>query len=963
MKVEQNSPMGICPRPCSSQISTISRAALLMVFATGLASGPDALAQDNTSFVADHEPLEEIVVTGTRIMRRDFVTPSPLTTLDRDAIDFTGQSTIEETLNQMPQVFPSLGRTSNNPGIGEATVDLRGLGPARTLVLFNGRRVAPSGGFNFTDLNTIPQFLVDRVEIITGGASAVYGSDAIAGVVNFIAKDDFDGFALEATMTAAEPGDAETYDFNVAFGHNLAGGRGNLTVFANHYERDELLADDRDFTRIPYFDDWEGNLVESGSTRIPEGVIYWPYADLGNGPVQVTFNPDGTPREFIDPDDRYNYAPVNYLQVPLERNTLGFLGHYEFVDGLEGYVEATFVRNEPAQNLAPVPAQLYLETNLDNPVLTAEARQVFTDNYACDPETACFVMGRRMLEMGPRIIDSERDTTRLVAGVRGEFGDGWNYDGWVMYTEARATEYWRNVISASRMQQGLFIDPLTGECYDPSNGCVPLNLFGAGNLSQQGADFIRLPDFENQWERTQKLASFFVSGSPVDTWAGTLDVALGVEWRSDAFDDNPDPNLYSNDALGYDVYAPSVGTEEVTEIYAEAVVPLMSDIAWAEYLGLEVGARYSDYKLAGGVWTYKAGGEWQPVDGLRLRAMYQQSARAPNTFELFQEQSVDTWALDRPDPCSASEDPVANGNAEKCVMQGLPEDQIGVFEGSERYPVDFIYGGNPELEPEEGQTLTVGAVIEPVAIPNWSFSVDYFEMEVTDTIGWAASMDVCFDPVNTENVMCDNIERDITGNVSQVVDLTTNLGMQETSGIDTRIDFQAALPDFLALGNAGADLGMNIYWTHLLSHEVQDNPATEVRECAGFYGWPCDRAVGFVTYPKNRVTSNFHYASGAFAAHLSWRWIEGMDNAAPKGSYIWGIPDPDLAIPYVDDEHYLDLGVSYLFGEVLTARIGVNNLLDNAPPMMADAVWSNNTDTGMYDIFGRSYYLTLLAEF
>ena len=934
-----------------------------MVFATGLASGPHALAQDGTSFVEDDEPLEEIVVTGTRIMRRDFVTPSPLTTLDRDDIDFTGQSMLEETLNQMPQVFPSLGRTSNNPGNGEATVDLRGLGPARTLVLFNGRRVAPSGGWNFTDLNTIPQFLVDRVEIITGGASAVYGSDAIAGVVNFIAKDDFDGFTLEATMTAAEPGDAETYDFNVAFGHNLANGRGNLTLFANHYERNELLADDRDFTRVPYFDDWEGNLVESGSTRVPQGIIYWPYADLGEGPVQVIFNPDGTPREFVDPDDLYNYAPVNYLQVPLERNTIGLFGHYDFVKGLGGYFEATFSRNDPAQNLAPVPAQLYLETNLDNPVLTPEARQVFTDNYACAPDTACFVRGRRMLEMGPRVKESERDTTRLVAGVRGEFGDGWNYDGWVMYTETNVTEYWRNVISASRMQQGLFIDPLTGECYDPGNGCVPLNLFGESNLSQEGAAFIRLPDFENVWERTQKIASFFVSGSPVDTWAGALDVAFGLEWRSDAFDDNPDPNLYSNDALGYGVYAPSVGTEEVIEIYAEAVMPLISDSAWAEYLGLEVGARYSDYDLAGGVWTYKAGGEWQPIDSLRLRAMYQQSARAPNTFELFEEQSVETWALSRPDPCSASEGPVANGNAEKCVMQGLPEDQVGVFEASERYPVDFIYGGNPNLEPEEGRTLTVGAVIEPTAIPNWSLSVDYFEMEITDTIGWAASMDVCFDPVNTGYVMCDNIERDITGNVSQVIDLTTNLGMQATSGIDTRIDFQAALPDALALGNAGADLGVNIYWTHLLSYEVQDNPVTEVRECAGFYGWPCDRAAGFVTYPENRVTSNFHYASGAFAAHLSWRWIEGMDNAAPKGSYIWGIPDPDLAIPYVDDEHYLDLGMSYRFGEMITARIGVNNLLDNTPPMMADAVLSNNTDTGMYDIFGRSYFLTLRAEF
>ena len=339
MKVQENSPMDTCPCPSSPRFSAVSRVALLMALAGGPLSAPCAFAQDDTSLVKGDEAIEEIVVTGSRIMRRDFVTPSPVTTLDRDDINFSGQSTIEETLNQMPQVFPSFGRTSNNP------------------------------------------------------------------------------------------------------------------------------------------------------------------------------------------------------------------------------------------------------------VLTAEARQVFTDNYACAPDTACFVMGRRMLEMGPRIIESERDTLRLVTGVKGEFGDGWSYDGWVMYTEAKATEYWRNVISISRLQQGLLVDPLTNACYDQSDGCVPLNLFGEGNLSQEGAKFIRLPDFENVWERTQKLASFFVSGSPVDTWAGALDIALGVEWRSDAFEDNPDPDVYSNDALGFNVYAPSIGTEEVAEIYAEAVVPLLSGNARAEYLGLEIGAR------------------------------------------------------------------------------------------------------------------------------------------------------------------------------------------------------------------------------------------------------------------------------------------------------------------------------------------------------------------------------------
>jgi outer membrane receptor protein involved in Fe transport len=271
-------------------------------------------AQDTASGVATEdadEVIEEIVVTGTRIKRRDFNTPSPLTTVSHTDIAFTGQMTIEETLNQMPQVFPSYGRASNNPGTASAEVDLRGFGPGRSLVLLNGRRVAPSGTGNAVDLNNIPQFLIDRIEIITGGTSTVYGSDAIAGVVNFITQEDYSGLGIEAGLSMAEPGDAETYDFNLAYGHNFANGRGNVTVYGNIFERKALFAGDREFTRIAWWDDWyDGVLLEAGSPTVPAGVIFSPPADLGDGPVQVTFNPDGTPREFIYPDDWYNYAPV-----------------------------------------------------------------------------------------------------------------------------------------------------------------------------------------------------------------------------------------------------------------------------------------------------------------------------------------------------------------------------------------------------------------------------------------------------------------------------------------------------------------------------------------------------------------------------------------------------------------------------------------------------------------------------
>jgi outer membrane receptor protein involved in Fe transport len=965
---------GIFACPCHPQYPQHRNIGVIALALGCLAYGPGAVAQDDMSAAGfEDESIEEIVVTGSRIKRRDFNTPSPLTTISREDIAFTGQATIEETLNQMPQVFPELGRTSNNPsrgnnpGNGGAGVDLRGFGPNRTLVLLNGRRVAPSGTGNGVDLNNIPQFLVDRVEIITGGTSTVYGSDAIAGVVNFITKEDYSGLGIEMGVSMAEEGDAETYALNLAYGHNFANGRGNVTVYADMLERKALFAAEREFTRIAYWDDWDGNLVEGGSGAIPEGHIFFPLADFGNGPAHATFNPDGTPREYLFPDDLYNYAPVNYLQMPLSRFSIGVMGNYNLTDRFKAYLEASFVRNEPVQNLAPVPAFSSAEINLDNPILTPEARQLFTDNYSCAPNLACVFLGKRLLELGPRLVEYERDYSRIVTGFRGELWKGWDIDGWVTYTRASSIENLRNDASESRLLQGLLVDPVTNECFDPTGGCVPLNIFGEDNLSAEGVEFIRFADFENITERTQKLASVFVTGSPIDTWAGPLDMAVGVEWRSDETFFKADDALFTGDALGYNGASPVNGTDEVFEIYTEAVIPLASDRAWADYLGLEVGARHSEYKSAGGMWTYKAGGEWQPFAGLRLRAMHQRSARAPNSGELFEEQRTSNGVFvlfdSENDPCSASADPVSNGNIEKCTLQGLPRDQIGIFEATLAYPVSYISGGNPNLTPEVGETWTVGAVMSPEFLSNWIFTIDYFALEVTDTIGVIDAALICFDPINTGNLFCENISRDASGNIAEISELTSNRGLLETTGIDTQIQYAADLPDFLRLGDRSATISVNLYWTHMLTNNVQENPATEIIDCAGYFGWPCDANARAATYSKNRVTSNIHYASGPLGLHLTWRWIEGMDNAAPLRSGLFGNPDPNLAVSEVGDKHYLDLGTAYTFNDHFTARFGVNNLLETDPPQMADAVFDNNTDAGLYDVFGRSYYLTLSAHF
>jgi outer membrane receptor protein involved in Fe transport len=908
----------------------------------------------------EEEVMEEVHVTGTRIARRDFNTPSPLTTVDLEAIEFTPQMTIEETLNQMPQVFPSDGRTANGTGDGMATVDLRGLGAGRTLVLLNGRRLAPTGTGNQADLNNIPRFLVERIEIITGGTSAVYGSDAIAGVVNFITVSDFEGFGAEASYYVTGEGDGNTYDLAVGYGHNFSNGRGNITLYASWLEREALLATEREFTSKLHADYGDGTLGPYGSWSTSAGVVRWPRADLGDGPVPVTFNKDGTPREFAGFSEAYNYNQVQYIQVPLTRLALGATGHYDFSDRFEGYFEASFTRNELTRNMAPAPAWIDFEVNLDNPVLTPEARQLFTDFYGCADNLACISYSKRFPEFGQRLAEYKRDYARIVAGFRGELGKGWDIDAWVTYTNASSLIQLYNSVSYSRYLQGMLVDPLTNECYDPSGGCVPLNVFGEENLSPEAIEFLRYPALQNEMERTQKLASVYVTGSPFDTWAGSLDMAVGLDWRSDDTEFRADDAFLTGDVLGFGGEAPVVGVEDVFEIYSEAVIPLLSDKSWAEHLELEIGARYSNYERAGGVWTYKAGGMWQPFEDLRLRAMYQRSIRAPNSTELFREQSVNYGRVVRDpssDPCSASADPVGNGNVEKCIIQGLPESQIGVFEATKDYIAEFTHGGNPDLQPETGETWTVGAVYTPGFSSNLTISVDYFEMKVTDTIGGISSFDICFDALNTDSVFCDNIWRDASGNIAEVTNLTSNRGLLEVNGIDSQIQYGVDLPEWLAIGDHFSDISFNLFWTHYFTHKSQENPVTTIYDCVGYFGWPCD----YIAYPENRLTANINYTSGPLGVHLTWRWIEGTKNGYWFDPYFSEEFPP--AIPEVVDKNYLDLGVSYAFGDRFQTHFVIANVLDTQPPEMALQAFINNTDMGLYDVFGRSYYIRLSAHF
>jgi iron complex outermembrane receptor protein len=915
--------------------------------------------------LSDTPVVDEIIVTGSRIKRRDLDSPSPTSTIDRAAIEASPQATIEELLNQMPQLTPDYGRTSNNPGNGSAQLNLRGLGPGRSLVMLNSRRLAPSGSGSAIDVNNIPQALIDRVEIITGGASTVYGSDALAGVINFITRDDFEGFSLEAAYGVSQQGDGGFTDINLAYGTDIADGRGNITLFGGHYERQSLYAGEREFSSVVIVEDRDlGELYEGGSPMTPSGVIGFPLVNHGPGPSATTFNADGTPRAFDDTADLYNYAAVNYLQTPLRRYNVGVMARFEINDSVELYLESALTNNKSERELAATPAFDITIVNIDNPLLTPETRQLFADNFEVQPGIAGFFMMRRLDELGPRRIENEREYFRTVLGMRGDLGRDWGYDAWVMHTQSNEREVLFGDASRARYLQGFLVPSATGACYDPSGGCVPIDAFGSGRISPESAEFIGYGTLNSSTERTQQLASFYVTGPVADLDTGSIDVAIGAEWRRDEVNTKTDAALLTGDTMGFRGDAPVDGTESVSEAYFEALIPLYQGDNDGGRVELELGGRLSRYDFAGDVGTHKIGMTWRPNDNLLFRAMKQRSVRAPNNLEQFQEQFIEPgfFVVDdaSDDPCSASQDPVGSGHSERCVIQGLPESQLGIFEAVQFYPASWVYGGNPALRPEEGETFTAGVVISPVAWENWNFTIDFYEIEVRDGIGVIFPRNICFDVENTGYEFCDKMVRDATGNVVEVQVQQQNKALVSTRGIDTQILFEAELPDWFSLTGDAASLDIHFVWTHVLSAQNQEDVTSSRVECVGYFETPCGGVNG--TAVQDQVNARFGYRSGPLSISLGTRWIGGTKSFAPLQTQYFGGSDPVLAIDSVGSMFYSNLAIGYEINDRASLGFNIENLLDGDPPLMPH-IHSNNTDTLRYDVFGRSFTFTLNMNF
>lgn len=926
-----------------------------------------AVAQDEPQPIA----LEEVTVTGSRIVRDGVTAPTPVTVVSAERVANLGATNIGQVLNTLPSFRASANpQTANiqprNAGI--TSPDLRGLGTARTLVLVDGRRFIPSTLEGAVDLNQIPTLLIERTEIVTGGASAQYGSDAVAGVVNLILKSDLDGVRTQLQYGQTEAGDGEDFLAGFALGSGFAGGRGHAT-FALEYENNEGAGDcySRDWCAQEY--QVVGNTGASRVAGLPSNNIlpntHTVSAVVGglilNGPLAGTaFQPDGTPYQynfgqrfgnplFMVGGDGYNgFIGAPLLVVPVERYTSYLQSDFALTDSIDSIVELSYGHTESdgrgAQTRDPS-GPVNITIRGDNPYLPAALQQAMQDAGLPLDSTTSFNMGRMGDDFGYTQNLTETDVYRALVGLKGSLVGSWTWDAYYQYGE---TSYDQRVANNRIQQQAAgvaqasgtpvriqlaadaVINPANGQVVcrstlaNPNNGCQPVNLFGLNNWSAAAQDYLYGTAVLGQ-KFKQHVVAANVQGDLFETWAGAVPLAGGVEYRTNEVNSTADPISASS---GFYVFNSTIvsGDVEVKEAYLETVVPLARDLPGASLVELNGAARKTDYDTSGSVTTWKYGAVYEPVDWLRLRATNSRDIRAPNLDELF-----------RP--------------------------RTSAFATVNTQLTPIVSGGNPNLTPEEADTFTVGATVRAAgALEGLRASVDYYDIDIDNAISTLTAQTLFSRCVN-QGTYCDLVTLAPDGQSAlEIRTLFQNLNRQQVSGFDFEVNYNLPLSRFSAPGN----LNFGVLATRLVHLKTTDISGTAV-DRAGVTG--NNVSGGGAGLPEWQVNALVTYATGPLSLTLESRYIDsGLFDATLIGpeqpGYSVNLPN-SINTNRVASRVYFNLGATYQFagpaGSDLKLFFGVQNLLDRDPPVAPSNQGSSNLV--LFDPLGRAYRLGLRASF
>lgn len=899
-------------------------------------AAPAAFAQDQSADDASGEEAPtSIIVTGSRIASPDLTSNSPITVVTGEVLRDQGAINVEAVLNQLPQITPGLNANVNNGGNGTVSIDVRGLGAARTLVLVNGRRMVPSNNTGVVDLNVINPLLIKRVDVVTGGASATYGSDALGGVVNFILKDDFEGVELTGQYGVTSRGDSESWNVGGIVGANFADDRGNAVLAVSYNKRSPSFQVEREWSRI----DQNGGSATGAAGRF-DNAFNNAFAPAGN----YAFNPDGSVRPFrnnfdlTDPTtDRYNFAPVNYIQTPQERFTLTALTHYEINDAVTFYAEGSYVQSEVKLQLAETPAT-NIFVNPTSPVLSQSARDLAATR--ADP-TAPLVFRRRMIEVGPRIQTYNFDVTQLNVGFRGSLTDNWDYDVYYGRGRVDSTAGLQNDVSRSRLTSGLNGCP-TGS---PA-GCVVVDAFGAGRITQAAADYIRIASAVDEFSFDRDNIVGVINGTLGSLPGGDIGVAVGAEYRRDASTFTPSDPAQTGDLTGFNAVQPIAGKFDTKEVFGEVRLPVL------DILSIDLKGRYSDYSTIGGNFTWSVGGDFTPVDDVRFRATYSRANRAPSVFELFQAGDQGFPAVVDPcfrgQPAGVRPAPAANV-ATICQLQGLPNPATTVLTQTNSQ-IEASFTGNPNLREEQSDAFTGGVQFTPSFAPGLTLSVDYFNIKVDGYVvrlagGAQGLVNACFAQNITTTAQlaadpfCSQLTRRSNGDLLATVPLTNELtpgvdNKLKTSGIDFVLGYNIGLG---GIGLENSNFGITSNVTYLIDYRFNGTDFAGLAD------------ADFGTRPEWRANTRATYSDDNLTLSLNWQYLGEVDDYTGNGP--------------IDAVNYFDLNASVDIADKFTLFGGIQNLFDKQPPLINSGFTATNTDETFYDTLGRRFFMGASVKF
>lgn len=951
-----------------------------------LAGASAAMAQ-----AAAEPAASEIIVTGSRIARQDYVAQSPIVTQGKAAVENSGVPTIDAYLVQLPQFSPGSGGFSNNSsgglGVGQATLNLRGLGSVRTLVLLDGRRLQPGNAESTIDINTIPASAIQGVEVITGGASATYGSDAIAGVVNFKLRRAFSGFEVSGQFGISDRGDAPTKQFAFIAGSDFAGGAGHVILAGEYADRRAISFRDRAFsspTGNITSQTANGYYAPSGTNLPSQTRVNDVFATYGVAAGTVSRSANfGVNNDFSLFRSNANSAGINFrgnsdycmvnsgssfgydgnctnnLQNALQRWAGLLRAEYELSDSAQLFGQVLYAHSlarGQGSHAQAVPFGLTgLEVPYANPFVPADLRAIL-DSRA-NP-TASFTYVKRMNQVGPRSFTSSTDTVQALMGMEGKIGSGWDYELYASAGQMKATD--RSIsgnVSIAAIQR--LLNAPDGGASLCTGG---FNIFGDNPLSASCLSYISRNPVSYTTIRQQEVAGS-VTGKLFTLPAGDLKAAFSANYRRNSYRTNPDPLLIAGDIPAVTAIQPTTGVQEVAEGAVELLIPVLADVPFFKSLNLTPGYRYSRYNRTGGISTWKVNFDWRVFDPVMLRGGYQKAVRAPNIGELYLLPGGVVANIGSPpangDPCDIASNFRGSSNANAaqvrslCLAQGIPSTIIDTYKQA-NVGNPSVTQGNSNLTPETARSWTLGVVLQPrflgALFNRFNLSVDYYNLDIKNTIatlGAQISLNKCFNAdgsnptYSASNLYCQLLQRNSSsGQFSNLVQPLMNLGGYKTDGIDMQADWT------VPLGDKAGTLTLSGTANWIRHFRIQQLPGTAFQDYVG--------TIGNGVFPKFKFAGSASWEIGAFQIGARFRHFASFRDSSVVTNPASTTPGP-RAINYVDLFGRIKVSEAYEF------RLGVTNVGDIVPPQVGST--RGFTNSGTYDVIGRAYYAGFKARF